>query len=41
MMAAGAAGQRALASNDQTAPATLGEDLNGGALQIEFEHGRL
>ena len=41
MMAAGAPGQFALASNDETAPAALLEDLPGGELEIEFEHGRL
>ena len=41
MMAADAPGQFALASNDETAPAALLEDLPGGELEIEFEHGRL
>ena len=41
MMAADATGQFALASNDETAPAALLEDLPGGELEIEFEHGRL
>jgi hypothetical protein len=39
MMAAGAAGQFALASNDETAPVARIEDLPGGELEIEFEHG--
>jgi hypothetical protein len=38
MMAAGAAGQFALASNDDSAPVTLVEGLPGGELEIEFEH---
>jgi hypothetical protein len=41
MMAAGAAGQFALASNDETAPAALVEDLHGGELEIELEHSGL
>ncbi len=41
MMAPGAPGQFALASNDETAPAALLEDLPGGELEIEFEHKRL
>ena len=41
MMAAGAPGQFALASNDETAPAALLEDLPGGESEIEFKHGRL
>ena len=40
MMAAGAPGQFPLAANDETAPAALREDLPGGELEIEFEHGR-
>ena len=39
MMAAGAPGQLSLASNDQTVPPALLEDLRGGELEIEFEHG--
>jgi|GEM_PF-2719118 len=38
-MAAGAPGKFALASNDEAAPAALVEDLPGGELEIEFEHG--
>ena len=38
MTAAGAPGQFPLASNDETAPATLLEDLPGCELEIEFEH---
>lgn len=38
MVAAGATGQLALASNDQTAPAALIEDLLRGELDIEFNH---
>ena len=38
MMAAGAAGQFALASNDDSAPLALIEGLPGGELEIEFEH---
>ena len=41
VMAADAPGQFALASNDETAQAALLEDLPGGELEIEFEHGRL
>ena len=41
MMAADASGQFALASNDETAPATLLEDLHGAELETEFEHGQL
>jgi hypothetical protein len=41
MMAGDATGQFALASNDETAPAALLEDLPGGELEIQFEHGRL
>ena len=41
MMAADATGQFALASNDETALAALLEDLPGGELETEFEHGRL
>jgi len=41
MVAAGAPGQLSLASNDETAPAALLEDLPGGELEIEFEHGGL
>lgn len=39
MMAADAPGQLALASNDDAAPAALGQDLSGAQLEIEFEHG--
>ena len=38
MMATGTPGQLALASNDETAPMTLLENLPGGDLKIEFEH---
>jgi len=38
MMAAGAPGQFAFASNDETAPAALLEDLPGCELETEFEH---
>jgi hypothetical protein len=41
MMAAGTPGQFALASNDETAPAALLEDLPGGEFESEFEHDRL
>jgi hypothetical protein len=41
MMAPGARGQFALASNDETAPPTLVEDLPGGELETELEHGGL
>jgi hypothetical protein len=41
MMAAGAPGQFTLASNHEAAPAALLEDLLGGELEIEFEHGLL
>jgi hypothetical protein len=34
MMAPGATGQLALASNDETAPAALVEDLRGGELDL-------
>lgn len=37
--AAGAPGQFALTSNDETALAALLEDLPGGELEIQFEHG--
>lgn len=39
MMAAGAPGQFALASHDQTTPPALVEGLPGGELETEFEHG--
>jgi hypothetical protein len=39
MMAARAAGEFALASNDDSAPVALIEGLPGGELEIEFEHG--
>ena len=41
MMTAGATGQLALASDDETPPAALFEDLPGGEVEIELEHGRL
>ncbi len=41
MMAPGAPSQFALASNDETAPATFVEDLPGGDLEVELEHGGL
>jgi hypothetical protein len=41
MMAACAAGQFALASNDETAPLALVEDLQGSELKTELEHSRL
>jgi hypothetical protein len=41
MMAPGASGQFALASNDETAPGALVEDLAGGEGEIELEHGGL
>ena len=41
MMAPGAPSQFALASNDETAPPTLVEDLLGGELEVELEHGGL
>jgi hypothetical protein len=41
MVAADPPGQFSLASNDQTAAATLVEDLRGAQLEIEFEHGGL
>jgi hypothetical protein len=39
MMAPGTPRKFALASNDDSAPAALVEDLLGGELEIEFEHG--
>jgi hypothetical protein len=39
MMATGAPGEFALASNDHTAPAAFVEDVGGGEREIEFEHG--
>jgi hypothetical protein len=41
MMTAGATGQLALASDDETSPAALFEDLPGGEVESELEHGRL
>ncbi len=41
MMAPDAPSQFALASNDETAPATFVEDLLGGELEVELEHGGL
>jgi len=41
MMAAWAAGQFALAPNDEAAPSALLEGLPGGEREIELEHGRL
>ena len=38
MMAPDAPSQFALASNDETAPATFVEDLFGGELEVELEH---
>jgi hypothetical protein len=38
MMAASTPGQFALASNDQTTPAALVEDLFGCELEMELEH---
>jgi hypothetical protein len=40
-MAAGAPGQLTLASNDETAPAALLEDLVGGELEIDVGHSQL
>jgi hypothetical protein len=41
MMAPGARGQFALASHDETAPTRFVEDLLGGELEVELEHGGL
>ncbi len=41
MMAATAPCQLTLASNDETAPAALIENLPGAEREIEFEHGGL
>ncbi len=41
MTAPGARGQCALASNDETPPPTLVEDLLGGELEVELEHAGL
>jgi hypothetical protein len=40
-MAPGASGKFALASNHETAPAALVQDLAGGEREIELEHGGL
>ncbi len=41
MMAAAVPGQFTLASNREAATAALLQDLRGGELEIEFEHGRV
>jgi hypothetical protein len=40
VVAPGAAGQLALASNDETTPTALGKSLISGDCQVELEHRR-